>query len=1203
MTAPLPIPVLWPLVVLAVLTLLPTWAYGGVPHIVTSDTPAFSDYKDIPGVTGEEIAAIDALRLKYKDCVLIYGITESIEAFRGNNGEVQGFAARVCGYMSALFGLNIKPDLFEWGDLVSGLESGKVCFSGELTPTEKRREVYIMTSAIANRVTAYFRLENSEPLSLIATRRKLRYGFLDGTTTYDQVRKLSPDEFEATFCTEYSDARDMLREKKIDAFFEESTAKAVFDAYGGITSSTFLPIIYEPTALCTQISEFAPIISVMEKALNNGGRSHLNTLYNNGLHDYNTRKLFLLLTDEEKEYILKRPTVMYAAEYDNYPFSFYNTTEKQWQGIAIDILHEVEALTGIVFRVANSEKTEFSELFKMLETGEVSLVTELVHTSDRAGRFLWPDAHMLINRFALVSRLDYRDIGMNEVFDTHVGVQAGTVYEELFLRWFPNHTRTTVYGNTNALFNALEHGNVDMVMSSQNQVLAVTNYMELPGYKINVLFDYASKSAIGFNKKERVLCSIVDKAQGLMDLARITDLWQHKTYDYRVKIVESRQPLLISISVLLICVVGLMFVLLKRRLDAGKRLETLVAERTAKLHYQNEILEAVTNNYKGIIWSVDNTGIFTMFNGRYLKDVGIDSSLIVGQSVDRARQVDKRIDGIVNAQKQKILRDGPHYWTNELDGETYLSNTVPIRDAAGNVVGITGTIDNITGIVSLNRKLETALVAAEAANRAKSAFLANMSHEIRTPMNSIIGFSELALDCEIPEEPKSYLRLIMENSKGLLQIINDILDVSKIEAGKMEIESIPFDIHDVFTLCRSATIPKAMEKGLMLHFYAEPVINKRLVGDPTRLRQIFINLISNAVKFTNTGIVKALANITSTTADTITVRFEVKDSGIGMTPEVMKRVMEPFTQADHSTTRKYGGTGLGLSIVKSLVELMGGQLFVESTLGIGSRFRFDLTFGTVDAVNAKAEKPKHADGDLEKPTLDGEILVCEDNHMNQEVIRKHIERVGLRITIAENGKAGVDIVKERADRGEKPFDLIFMDINMPVMDGLDASTQITALGVKTPIVAMTANVLSSDKELYERSNMHDCIGKPFTSQELWHCLLKYIKPVDKQPDDGENSYGDDILLEMRTIFVNDNQNTLAEFKDAIFHNDVQKAHRIAHTLKSNAGTIGKAALQSAARNAEMSLVNGENLLMPENLRTLETELNAVLAELEPLRGA
>jgi PAS domain S-box-containing protein len=1160
----------------------------------------FSSYREIPGVTGEEIAAVEALRRKYADSALVFGVTESMEGFNGHDGEVKGFASRVCGYLSELFGLKMKTAVVEWGDLISGLESGKVHFTSDLTPTEKRRETYIMTGAITNRAIVYFRAEGGEPLSVIAAKRPLRYGFLEGVTTYEQVRKLSPDAFEAVFFAEYADARDRLRSGNIDAFFEESPAKAVFDAYGGIASSVFLPLIYEPAALATQTRELAPVIAVMEKFLESGGLSYLGTLYSGGLREYSAHRLFQLLTDEEKGYLSGHPTIPYAAEYDNYPLSFYNANEKQWQGVALDILREIEALAGVTFRIANGEKAEFGELVKMVESGRAALVTELVRTADRAGRFIWPNTPMLMNRYALVSRLGYRNIPINEVLGIRVGVQSGTDYEELFGRWFPEHTGVTAYGGTNALYDALERGEVDMVMSSQSQVLAITNYMERPGYKINVLFDYATESVIGINRDERILCSIIDKALGLIDIPRITDTWLHKTYDYRVKIVQSRQPLLISLSVLLACVIGLMLAMLGKKRGDAKRLEALVEERAAKLHYQNKLLEAVTGNYKGVMWSIDREGTVTMFNGRYLQTLDIDPVSVIGKKIEFALEK-HLLSGVVD-DVQKLMIGGQLEWMNEIDGSTYLSNTMPIRDAAGNVVGVTGTTDDITEIVRLNNELETALEAAEAASRAKSAFLANMSHEIRTPMNSVIGFSELALDYDIADEPKAYIHKIMENSKGLLQIINDILDVSKIEAGRMTLENIPFDIHEVFALCRSATAPKAIEKELRLHFYAEPFIGKRLVGDPTKLRQIFINLISNAVKFTNVGVVKVSGTLIETAPGSITMHFEVKDSGIGMTADELKRVMEPFTQADHSTTRKYGGTGLGLSIVKSMVELMGGELRVESTPGIGSRFCFDLRFATVDIEEGKEAPPEPVD-DLEKPELEGDVLVCEDNHMNQEVIRKHLERVGLRVTMAENGKAGLDFVKSRLDGGGKPFDLIFMDINMPVMDGLEAATQFAALGVKTPVVAMTANVMSSDKELYEQSNMFDCIGKPFTSQELWRCLLKHIKPVNEHKGkSGEQLYEDDLLMEMRTIFVNDNQNTFAEFEGALRDGDVHKANRIAHTLKSNAGTIGKPALQAAALEAETRLKDGENRLTPECAAALKAELDAALRELEPLRN-
>jgi CheY-like chemotaxis protein len=239
---------------------------------------------------------------------------------------------------------------------------------------------------------------------------------------------------------------------------------------------------------------------------------------------------------------------------------------------------------------------------------------------------------------------------------------------------------------------------------------------------------------------------------------------------------------------------------------------------------------------------------------------------------------------------------------------------------------------------------------------------------------------------------------------------------------------------------------------------------------------------------------------------------------------------------------------------------------------------------------------------IQKPAFDGEVLVCEDNKMNQEVIRMHLERVGLRAVVADNGKAGVDEVQRRIEKNEKPFDLIFMDINMPVMDGLEAAARIMDFNCGTPVVAMTANVMSSDKELYKNNGMLDCVGKPFTSQELWRCLLKHIKPIDANAANApaRTPYDDDLLLDMRTIFVNDNRNKFNEFMNAVSAGDMKLAHRLAHTMKSNAGMIGKTALQTAAAQAEELLSNGKNLLTAELINTLKTEFDATMDELKPL---
>jgi len=500
-----------------------------------------------------------------------------------------------------------------------------------------------------------------------------------------------------------------------------------------------------------------------------------------------------------------------------------------------------------------------------------------------------------------------------------------------------------------------------------------------------------------------------------------------------------------------------------------------------------------------------------------------------------------------------------------------------------------------------DEKLQFAVRAAEAASVSKSAFLANMSHEIRTPMNSIVGFTELAMDKNNPPNTSEYLIKIFESSNWLLEIINDILDISKIEAGKMELEHIPFDLHELFMNCQFSTQPIALEKGLSLYFYAEPSIGKKLLGDPTRLRQVLTNLLTNSIKFTNVGTIKLSASVIDSADDHCTLHFDIRDSGIGMTQEQIDRVAEPFVQADISTTRKYGGTGLGLSITKSIIELMGGRLLIESMIGVGSKFSFEITFSTIDDAD---DIPHHKSViyELEKPNFEGEILFCEDNEMNQSVLRDHLERVGIKTVIAADGKQGVDLVRNRVQNGEKPFDLIFMDIHMPVMDGFEAAFKIAEMETGTPIVAMTANIMATDKELYKKSGMQEYVGKPFTSQELWRCLLNYLKPVNWETINENQILDNDksLLGQMQKDFVTYNQDTYANIKNAVDTGNIKQAFRMAHTLKSNAGQIHKPKLHEIAKNIEHIMMDGKSLPSDDHMRLLEAELKAVLLELLPL---
>jgi PAS domain S-box-containing protein len=781
------------------------------------------------------------------------------------------------------------------------------------------------------------------------------------------------------------------------------------------------------------------------------------------------------------------------------------------------VLVEVEKHTGLHFEIANLPDAPWSVVLGMMERGEVALISEMLRTDEQEGRFLWPETAIMEERAVLLSRTEYPNIEINEVLNVRVGVIRNSVYAELFRRWFPNHDDIWEYNSIDDLLNALESGEIEMMMGRTNQFLNMINYREILDYKINVIFNSFFESSFALHKDETILCSILDKSLKMIDTESIALNWTYRAYDYRYKLLEARLPWLIGAIVMSLIVLALILVMFFRSRNDRRRLAKLVAEETSTL-------TAIFNSTPDQIFCKDLNSQYTRYNKSFQDYYRLRKS-VLGKFDSEALGFPPHIAVQHKSMDKKVFTERETVVSEEFvsapDGKNALFEVIKsplLQD--GKVTGLVAMARDITRRKAAedeaNRASEEAIKAyaeAKNASEAKSHFVANMSHEMRTPINLIVGLTDLLLEEDEPVNLKETLNKINTAGNTLMGLINDVLDISKIEAGKMDLMPVQYDVASLLNDIITLNMIRIENKPVIFKLDINENLPADLFGDDLRVKQILNNLLSNAFKYTNKGSVTLGVDNQryDRQGNDIWISFYVSDTGIGIHKEDIEKLFADYNHVNTQISHEIEGTGLGLSITKKFVEMMDGEISVESEYGKGSTFRVrirqgfvsDKTIGKEVTENLRSfsylDKKKQEQKRLLRSDLSyARVLVVDDFHTNLDVAVGMLRKYKMHVDCADNGQTAIDYIAA----GEPVYDAVFMDHMMPVMDGIEATKKIRALGTKyaenLPIIALITNAAAGNEHMFLENGFNAFLPKPFNVMLLNSIVQRWVRDNTKE---------------------------------------------------------------------------------------------------------
>ncbi|WP_215406706.1 ATP-binding protein [Vibrio gigantis] len=980
---------------------------------------------------------------------------------------------------------------------------------------------------------------------------------------------------------------DEYGEKKNTSHFASVTKIANYRTKGGTINSGSMTFYFDTKSL-ERNHVYFPAVEQFD-SFGESAKRYIADVYqaNNLIGE------ILNLSPKERQWIKDNPDVRIGIDPNSLPYEAVSNTG-EYIGMIDDYLTLIEQKTGLSINHVNVES--WSEIRSLVDHHEVDLVSA-AQENRSLGDNVKAAKSLFSSRLAIASRRDVSSLVLEEADGWKIGILKNAANTNAILDKYPKVEWVKVDSTEDGL-NRLDNKTLDGMIDTVD----VLNYLiDSFGYReIGIIgrLDFFLSPTLHVTKSQPLLFSIVNKAiEGISaeEHQQISAKWAAPKAIDRVD-----YELVYTISAFSLLIV-LLIVFWNRKLakqinianDATDALKK-AQEQLYNMLNSSPIAAAVVFEEK-VRYANDTAKRLFGVEDQVLSSidvVSIHDSLDVRDAIHNELSLNGKVEN-----RELVLRksDGTRfvalvsYYLFELDGE---------------VATLFWAFD-ISEMKHLNEQLEEEKKRADLASQAKSEFLANMSHEIRTPMNAIIGLSYLAIGEISNPVARNYIEKVHRSGHSLLSIINDILDFSKIEAGQLVIDNIPFDpvttFNDVIELMES----KAAEKQLNLSMVIDPELDSPLRGDPLRLFQVILNLVGNAIKFTEKGSVALTVDLVESSDNSQTMKVSVMDTGIGISDENLHKLFEAFSQADSTTTRRFGGTGLGLNISQKLVHAMGSQITVESVYGQGSEFSFVLTLPRASADELADFKAQELQLDYQIEFKGQRILLVEDNELNQDLALAFFSRSKLNADLAENGKEALELAQSN------DYEIIFMDLQMPIMDGFEATRLIREFDTDVPIVAMSANVFADAKQRAREAGVTDFLDKPIVIDKAMSLITRYIVPEvlvegrapsdssshTKQTDDSNESAGlnsgasieppifsqsrfeqltyHDVRLQAKMLnrFCQGAPDTMSEASDNLVQGDWETLGRNLHTLKSMAASIGGLRLAERLSDLEHKAYN------------------------------